>query len=355
MTTDIDWAILDRYFSGGCAADEVAAVRRWVDHDPANAETLASVKRIWEEAGIVPQRFDSEAALRAMYARVEAPTPLHLPTRAPRLHAMPSIAPRHRRAWRWGAAAAVAAAIVAGVALVGTARDAPPVIDRTPLPGRVYATTTGQRADLLLPDGTRVSLNVASELRVPSAYGVGARDVYLSGEAYFDVRHDARRPFRVHTQDAVAEDLGTAFVVRAYEVDSASTVVVASGRVALRGGAPDAGHGVSLTAGQLGRLDATGMAVVVPAVNVGDYLAWRAGALVFRDTPLAEAARELGRWYGVDVTITDSVMARGPVNGAFVDQPLDVVLGILAPSLDARITRQANHVRISPTTAATRR
>ncbi|MBX6333155.1 MAG: FecR domain-containing protein [Gemmatimonadaceae bacterium] len=345
MTTDIDWALLDRYFAGGCTPEEAAAVQRWAERDPRNADTLAAARTIWEKAGALPRRFDAHAALRTMRARLGHAS---AQASAPALRLHPLAPPREERRARWWAiAAAAVVAALGGTVFVRAVPRPPEAPAQAEMPAHEYATTTGQRADILLPDGTRVSLNVASELRVPASYGVGARDVYLSGEAFFDVRHDARHPFRVHTPGAIAEDLGTAFVVRAYAADSASTVVVASGRVAVRGRATDARQRAALGRGQLGRVDAAGRVSVVPAVNVADYTAWRAGRLIFRQTPLADVARELERWYGVRVTVADSALAATPVTGTFVDQPLDAVLTVVARSLDVRYSRQATHVRFS--------
>ena len=68
MTTDIDWALLDRYFAGGCTPEEAAAVHRWAERDPRNADALAAARTIWEKAAALPRRFDAHAALRTMRA-----------------------------------------------------------------------------------------------------------------------------------------------------------------------------------------------------------------------------------------------------------------------------------------------
>jgi transmembrane sensor len=345
MTTDIDWALLDRYFAGGCTPEEAAAVRQWAERDPSNADALAAARTIWEKTAALPRRFDAHAALRTMREQLG-----HAPVQPspPVLRLHPPAPPREERRARWWAVAAAAVVVaVGGTVLARAVQRAPEAAAPAEMPAHEYATTTGQRADILLPDGTRVSLNVASELRVPASYGVGTRDVYLSGEAYFDVLHDATHPFRVHTRGAVAEDLGTAFVVRAYAVDSAATVVVAAGRVEVRGRGAAARERAALGRGQLGRVDAAGRVSVVPAVNVADYIAWRAGRLTFRQMPLADVARELERWYGVQVTVADPALATTPVTGTFIDQPLDAVLTVVARSLDVRYTRHATHVRFS--------
>jgi ferric-dicitrate binding protein FerR (iron transport regulator) len=176
-------------------------------------------------------------------------------------------------------------------------------VPAAPQPAREYATARGQRSEVTLVDGTRAWLNADSRLRVPSRYGVGARNVELEGEAFFVVRHDEKRPFRVYTRDAVSEDLGTEFSVRSYPEDSAVVVVVASGRVAMgRAGTPaDSERKVALGRGQMGRLDRAGHVTVTDGVDLSGPLGWREGRLEFDQKPLADVLRELGRWYALEI------------------------------------------------------
>ena len=216
-------------------------------------------------------------------------------------------------------------------------------------PAVTHTTSTGQRAEVLLADGTRALLSVESHLRVPADYGGGARDVYLDGEAFFDVRHDEHKPFRVHVEGGIAEDLGTEFVVRAYRGDTSVTVVVASGEVALRADAANARKDVvSLTPRQLGRLHSDGRLSMADGVDVEAFLAWTRGRVAFKDQPFARVARELERWYDVKIDIADSALADAPLIASFDNQPLDEVLRILSRSLDARYTREGKVVRFSP-------
>jgi len=102
---------------------------------------------------------------------------------------------------------------------------------------QAFTTRRSQTAVLELPDGSRLMLGPASRLRLAadgSAFRAGtARDVYLEGEAYLEVKHDAARPFRVHTAAGVVEDIGTEFLVSAYPEAPGMRVVVATGAVAL--------------------------------------------------------------------------------------------------------------------------
>src|SRR2546430_4318229 len=95
-------------------------------------------------------------------------------------------------------------------------------------------------SDVCSSDWTRIVLSADSKLRVPADYGVTARAVYLAGEAYFAIAHDAAKPFAVHAGPGVIWDLGTRFGVRAYADEPEVEVVVADGKVRVRAaGNPD--------------------------------------------------------------------------------------------------------------------
>jgi transmembrane sensor len=231
---------------------------------------------------------------------------------------------------------AVGAAMVAG--LMSRSHPAPPA-------ERVARTLPGQRATLRLPDGTSVMLGVASTLRYPAAFDAATCAVALEGEAYFQVVHNERRPFTVRAGAAVAQDLGTEFVVRAYPQDSVARVVVRDGRVGLRAaGSGDAMERV-VGPGQLGRVAPGRVAVVEPA-DTALYFAWTDGRLVFDRTPLRDALPELSRWFDLDFRLADTALGSVPLTATFRTQPTPDVLDNLAASLGMQQRRQGRVVTI---------
>jgi ferric-dicitrate binding protein FerR (iron transport regulator) len=219
---------------------------------------------------------------------------------------------------------------------------------RAPAAAREYATARGQRAELSFSDGTRVLLGVDSRLRVPHDYGLRERAVELEGQAYFVVRHDARLPFRVRTRRGTTEDLGTAFDVRAYGEEQYLQVVVAAGRVALRGA--KGGDSVALTLRPRDRavIDARGNAITTSGVSLQQYLAWTRGALVFDDAPLRSVIAQLGRWYDLDIQTDDRSLDDERLTMSFTTQSADEAMTALAKVLDARVRRVERLVRLIP-------
>jgi transmembrane sensor len=332
--------LLERYLAGEASGAEVEAVREWLADDPGHAlllEDLRLIKRVTAER-IPASSVDAAWATAVAALELDADT---VPRSVPRRVASPHFAPRPRMRRGLVLAAVAAAALV--VALIGGVLRRPPQWSE-------YATAAGHRAVIRLRDGTQVTLAPKSRVRYTADYGRAGRDVYLDGGAYFEVGRDARRPFRVHTRGSVTEDLGTAFVVRAYPDQIATEVVVAEGRVALwradtaaasgaRAPRPDARPALVLAAGDLGRLDPSGVATFRRSVDVERYVAWTRGVLAFNGTPLGEVALTLERWYNVAIRLGDSALAARRLTATFKNEPIDLVLERIALTLGLRVER----------------
>lgn len=146
-----------------------------------------------------------------------------------------------------------------------------------------------------LADGTGVWLNADTRLRYPAAFAGPQRTVCLEGEAYFDVAHDASRPFTVISGDQRVTVLGTSFAVRAYADERTMLTTLESGSVQV---AHPAGS-VKLLPGQQAVVSEG--VVVARETNTALYTAWHAGKFVFIDQPLEEILSTLSRWYDIDM------------------------------------------------------
>jgi ferric-dicitrate binding protein FerR (iron transport regulator) len=213
---------------------------------------------------------------------------------------------------------------------------------------REIFTLNGQRTTVTLDDGTRISLNGASRLRYDASYGRTTRDVYLDGEGYFEVKHDAKRPFRVHVRDGVAEDLGTRFTVSAYADQPTIEVAVAEGVVALGRDSASGAEAVRLEAGDVGRLSDSGAPTKTRLASLDRYIGWTEGTLVLDSVPLRRAAREIERWYGVKIIIADSALAKRPVVARFQRESVQEAIDAVAFALGARSERRESTYTLAP-------
>jgi ferric-dicitrate binding protein FerR (iron transport regulator) len=225
--------------------------------------------------------------------------------------------------------------------------------DGEPVAERIVSVPRAQQAQFRLPDGTTVILGGGSSLHHPHVFGA-TRRVSLQGEAYFEVAHDARRPFQVLAGDLIATDLGTEFLVRAYPEDARARVVVRSGEVGLRPAASrDSTTGAVVRPGQVGRRNPHGM-LTIERADTAAYFAWTRGILVFDATPLREALPQLSRWYDLDFRLADSSLGSIPLTGRLDRTLTDDRLELLASSLGLVQTRAGRVVTLSPASRVNR-
>jgi transmembrane sensor len=322
-------------------------MRQWLADHPGEAARLASLNAATarpQPASSSP--IDVDAAWRRAATRLEPAVPGVRSIESRRSKrtefAVPSL-------WRSPALRAAAAMLaVAGTLLVLKYAGVRPPEATTVVAARTFATAPGQRDSVVLSDGTGVLLGPGSSLRVDEGYGSQRRDVHLDGEALFDVRHDAARPFVVHATGVVVRDLGTTFSVLApSDPRATATVAVTSGSVRLSRGQTTPDSGIVLHQGDVGTVPPTGDMVVHRGVSVDAELAWTRDSLVFHDTPVPTIASALRRWYGVDVEIRDPALNTRTFVASFPKgTPLAVVLKVLGTGLQTNIQQQGSVVVI---------
>lgn len=169
----------------------------------------------------------------------------------------------------------------------------------------VYNTVTiprGGEYRLELSDGTKVWLNAETELKFPVNFSGRSRDVYLKGEAYFQVNRDKEHEFRVHTSMGTVKVLGTDFNVRDYADEQKVITTLESGKVMYV--SDESKKEVILSPGTQVQEDKTGT-IKTGKVDIIQYVGWREGKYVFENVPLEEIMQTLGRWYDINVIYID--------------------------------------------------
>lgn len=161
-------------------------------------------------------------------------------------------------------------------------------------------TPSGKFFTLLLPDGTVVKLNARSTFSFPSQFADNRREVYLKGEAYFDVHHDPEHPFVVKTDYFEAKAVGTSFDVRSYDAAQANVTLV-EGKL-LVGNSKQ--KPMLIRPNQQMSLNPDGTLTAIDT-DTYQYKEWKNGIFYFDDITLSEVLREMGRWYNVDVDVHD--------------------------------------------------
>lgn len=317
------------WLEGIATDDELKILQLWVEESDENYAELKSLKQAWLQVGR-EQRYDEEKGWKSLLVRLSDQSFF-----------------RRRRVWiRWASCAAVLALLFAGGVLywmnVSSSHETELLAEGNIEPGSrkavlvlgsdekvmlndglddgilrndrtvkkkgntlVYEsnggndtvvefnrliTPRGGEYAVVLSDGTKVWLNAESELKYPVYFKGKERQVFLKGEAYFDVSRCEERPFTVYSDKARITVLGTEFNVKNYD-DGAIATTLVEGAVSVS----DGDNVCRLHPGQQAMISAQGLEV--KNVETALYTAWKDGYFIYRETSLEDILKELSRWY----------------------------------------------------------
>ncbi|SHL29318.1 FecR family protein [Flavobacterium chilense] len=173
----------------------------------------------------------------------------------------------------------------------------------------------GKRFKLTLSDGTVVSLNSGTTLRYPEQFGIsGKRNVYLTGEAFFEVAKDKEHPFIVNANQVDIEVLGTHFNVSAYPENPSVNSTLVEGSIQMYE-VENKQNLVLLQPNQMATWQNTSRKITTKAVDTNFYTAWTKGELAFKDTPFSTIAKIIQRTYDVEIINENAVLAKQNFTG----------------------------------------
>lgn len=202
---------------------------------------------------------------------------------------------------------------------------------------------TGEKSQIVLPDGTHVWINSGSKFIYSGNYGVKDREVYLEGEAFFDVtKQKGGKPFIVNTKNVRVRVLGTAFNLKCYDSDKTVETTVVRGLVKVESSS-DRKNSIYLNPNEKGiftktsssfkgpdeRIASSGkktltenpeveLPIIMVKANTETVTSWKDQLLVFTDETFEDMAVKMERWYNMKIQIADSTLRNERFNGKFV-------------------------------------
>jgi ferric-dicitrate binding protein FerR (iron transport regulator) len=205
-------------------------------------------------------------------------------------------------------------------------------------------TDRGQKLKIDLIDGTQVILNANSIFTFPEQFTSTTREVYLEGEAYFEVAHDTSKPFIVHTASANTTVLGTSFNIRT-SPDKITEITLVEGKVNVGSRLHTAQvKDVILEPHQQAIVTNGNEAISKKKVNVQAYVDWKDNVLHFENITLAEAVEQLESWYKVDITFQNPALANCIINATYKQETLPNILKSIEYMLKITCTQKGNSV-----------
>ncbi len=318
----INEELLTRYLLGETNAEESALIVKWLEASPENRKTLQHHKTLIDMVSLSNQNIDDE--WQAFKTKLN-----------PRPKEIKLEIPEHKVNYRfWAIAASIAIIIGLSVFFIYFFNNSPK---------QLLAESHDQVKDVILADGSNISLNRNSSLEYPEAFGKKERMVKLKGEAYFKVKHDDNKPFVVETDKFTVTVLGTSFYVSSFE-GQPQQVFVETGKVKCV--SKTTGENIILNAGEKYIFDAEKKVPETITDKDKNNFAWKTASLVFVNEKMADIATMIDKTYGCQIVL------KGKINSCtltvnFENLTIDGVLNVLQTILDAKITRNAKNIEIS--------
>jgi transmembrane sensor len=189
------------------------------------------------------------------------------------------------------------------------------------------STEKGEQTSVILPDGSKVWLNVDTKLSYPVDYGVKSRNLELEGEAYFEVERNEELPFYVTSGNIITKALGTRFVVSAYPESSEIKSSLVDGSVEVKYGTT---HEI-LKPGEQLVFNKNKSLVAIQSFDERYELGWKNNQLVFRLTPFENVIQELEKWYDIRIEYNPAIFNSETLTVRFEKyETLERVLQVLA-------------------------
>ena len=313
-------SIITAYLSNHATAEERRELEDWVKQSPENNRHFQEMRNIWQVMNppFNPSEIDVYAAEKNILANIAA-TKRNI-TRTLLLY------------WqRIAAILIIPLLIISAYLYLNKDNDLYDTVEY-----QEVKSPHGTFSEVRLPDGTNVWLNGGSSLKYPLAFKKGERNVFLSGEGYFEVHSDKENPFIVKTEQITLQATGTAFNIEAYKTDSITSVTMANGKIDVVFGTSSP---IAMMPGERASFNNLTKQCVITHTDPYKWYAWKDGLMIFRDDPLWYVFKRVGQTFNVNIELKDSSLANAPYRATFKNESLDEILRLLKMSAPIRFSQ----------------
>ena len=302
--------LFDRYQKGEATPAETERVETWLEH-------YQHPQAEWRQL----DKTTREQWLEGLFEDVQATI------------GGEKIVPMRSRRILWRAVAAIAAMLLLGLGLFYLKQ--PRQVQLASL-----NVAPNQKSQVILADGSKVWVNSQSSLNYPKTFDGKTREVYLSGEAFFDIQHDAAKPFIIHTGNIVTTVLGTAFNIKEDKGMHTVVVTVTRGKVSVANGSHLLGV---ITPNQQISVNTINHAQTQKSVNAGEAVAWQQNSISFNDITFADAAAQLQQRFNVRISFANEKVKKCRFTGsALKEEKLDQILKVMCTFNNATYQTKAD-------------
>ncbi len=313
MENELLKTLLVKYITGEADDTEVQKIKHWLSLHPENEQYFIELYEAWQNMLLLePELINTEKAYQAFLTKVT---------------------PEKKTIRLWSPYGKIAAAIMVGVLTLTFFLSK--TNNKTEPTYQIVEAKKGTTLRLTLADSTIVYLNSGSKLRYETTFGKKNRNVYLDGEAFFDIGHKVKNmPFIVYAKNYVIRDIGTKFNLKAYANDAAFETTVIKGEVSVEGKADNTAqetNRIYLKPHQILKIYAPAkdertlkqtpfnevQVALIDSTKLQIYDGWKDNLLVFEGSTLSEIAKILERRYDVTISIDNQELQNLKYSGSF--------------------------------------
>jgi transmembrane sensor len=315
--------LIGKYLAGEASVSERAEVDRWVSASADNKQYVEQMKTVFNKAASIRewQQFDADAAWSKMKSRMNPPSGKTVEFKAQR-----------NTAAYWRAAASLLLVVLVGYA--GYHWLQKPV-------ETVALKSDSQAVQDTLPDGSTAFLNKKSSITYQYDPAKKKRSLKLTGEVYFDVKHEETKPFIIETNEVIIEDIGTTFNVKAYPESPTVEVFVETGEVAFYS---KDNPGLRLLEGETGVYHKASRSFARIEQSDTNVLSYKTRFFNFNKTSLGEAVQNLNEVYEMKIRLADKKLESCLLTVTFRGEPIEVVADIIAETLQLTVTKTDHEI-----------
>ena len=308
--------LVSRKLAGEASREELRELHELLSSDPAAAERQEILGQYWtqQDTGSHPSVEDN---LQKVLSTLGLPA-------AEKKSALRRLSP-----WIKGVAAILV--LLAGLAIIQFRHDVRSVAGTAILLEKRNA--KGTRSIIQLTDGSKIWLNADSRIKYPEAFKGATRDIYLNGEAFFDVAKNPAHPFIIHLANGTVRVLGTSFNIRAYDNEAVVETSVTTGRVAFIPRYRSAGKKqdtIYVMPDHKARYTYTREELSAAPTVAQEDKAWTEGKLIFNALTLEEIGMQLERAFGKKVAFADDAPRHFVFTGSFGNNSLEEIMYYLS-------------------------
>lgn len=322
--------LLAKYFSGNVSSEEKTQVEAWRNESEQNAAEFFEYATLWnEKTGELA--LNKQLALNNVLKKISDAESNES-----------KVIPMQSSGLNWKSYLRYAAILVVGVGLAFYFYKNTNSGTRDQMASVVVTTDNGQLKEVVLPDGSTVSLSESSSLAYSNNFDGDIREVQLEGKAFFEIKRNERKPFVVRTEESEVRVLGTSFLVDTDAADHNTEVVVATGRVAVTKNTmkyKDNSSRVELTPGEIGTVSKSSRAITKNKNSNVNYLSWKTSIIDFDRENLKSVIQTLEEVYHINIEVSDPNIYNCKLSAKFDHRPVTSVMEIVSQTFGLELVK----------------